>query len=137
MAKILMINCHIFRLASTRSKCSWHTRMSLCSSEFITPLFCHRCNNAQLLSLDIFTTISRDGEIIECFKRTREVGAIAQVKTSSTIMHTRLSIGDELLIESKRSENLIKMARVKRRILQKTDSSCSSTDPSIQASKPC
>ena len=92
-----MINCHLFRLASTRSKCSWHTRMSLCSSEFITPLLCHLCNNAQILSLDIFTTISRDGEIIECFKRTREVGAIAQVKTFSTIMYSRLSIGEEIM----------------------------------------
>ena len=39
----------------------------------------------------------RDGEIIECFKRAREVGAIAQVKTSSTIKHTWLSFREEIM----------------------------------------
>ena len=39
----------------------------------------------------------RDGEIIECFKRAREVGAIAQVKISSTFMHTWLSIREEIM----------------------------------------
>ena len=77
----------------------------------------------------------RDGEIIECFKRAREVGAIAQVKIFSPFMHTWMSIREEIMRVER--VKLMKMAKVKRRILQKTDSSCSSTDPSIRASKPC
>ena len=47
-------------------------------SSFLIFQYFHNRPLSQIFLL--FKTVFRDGEIIECFKRAREVGAIAQVK---------------------------------------------------------
>ena len=104
---ILALNCSQFyfpsRLASTRSKCSWPTRMSSCWSKYKSgPAVCQYnffwiCSFSKNLK-DL--ALLRDGEIIECFKRTREVGAIAQVRTFQ-LYHKKSGIWRKILKDEK------------------------------------